>query len=666
MTMDSFIDDGLKVDSLIHKVDERIDKVEGCIDVVTNEICLVDESLLLCDENSKEILLSKLQHLRSRETYLRTKENNLITEKDKLITDKAQIRAGLLQFQQFQQFQQTERLILQEQSSSGCLTVTVTFHFSLKNTTSSCLTLLPGYLFLGSTLMLDDIAAALPAVHNANLISKNSGGSASDFTASQSTAFLGFGFSNHCPFFDPTNVSEDSRQTKLWSIFNAESDKDAHDIELISHALVQSITVYNDLSKVPETTKGTMRGNGKELTVQRHHLEKLKMLFTLTSELRTSTDDKQCSLDKMQCPTGIVTSGSIPDGHFVDSQGHVRGIVEVKHNTDAPAESLRQGATEATNVAMSQLALGVNVDDVVIPVIGSNGYLMQFGAVIMLKPSFPVFVMISHVLDLTYLPSRSEAARILFCIQIFLSCPLYVSGESSLSLAVIRPEPRFRAAQVMALSTDIYHCKSMKDFFASTGNIQSSIFHFFSVMARIHGTSECREYAIFPICVREFDDDSEKTMIVFPKLNLPYRIGLPSSADLRNSFMSKLEDAMTKFHAAGVVHIDLYLSNLMWREVSSTEVQLKVIDWDSAHFIHELLFDDVARILSKRREKVALVAARKDGKAFQTREDRMRYFDVSLLRVLQENIHDESLQATDKNSLDLACINAQLRYLESP
>ena len=42
---------------------------------------------------------------------------------------------------------------------------------------------------------------------------------ASDFTSNNGKAFCGFGFFNHCPFFDPTDVEEDTRKTKLGTYF---------------------------------------------------------------------------------------------------------------------------------------------------------------------------------------------------------------------------------------------------------------------------------------------------------------------------------------------------------------------------------------------------------------------------------------------------------------
>lgn len=106
----------------------------------------------------------------------------------------------------------------------------------------------------------------------------------------------------------------------------------------------------------------------------------------------TTTSSKSASaLKDLNCSSGLASKSSIPDGYFRDRDGYIRGIFEVNHGTDIPAEALRQGASEASNVALMQLNLGVNVDQIMVPVVGSNGHLMQFGAVVMLKPSFPAF-----------------------------------------------------------------------------------------------------------------------------------------------------------------------------------------------------------------------------------------------------------------------------------
>jgi hypothetical protein len=115
----------------------------------------------------------------------------------------------------------------------------------------------------------------------------------------------------------------------------------------------------------------------------------------------TSVTKTGCQLKDLKCSYGLASELSIPDGFFRDHHNNVRGIFEVKHGAATPADALRQGISEASNVALMQLGLGVNVDHIMVPVVGSNGHLIQFGAVIMLKPSFPAFFIITSVLDMT-------------------------------------------------------------------------------------------------------------------------------------------------------------------------------------------------------------------------------------------------------------------------
>jgi hypothetical protein len=339
----------------------------------------------------------------------------------------------------------------------------------------------------------------------------------------------------------------------------------------------------------------------------------------------------------------------VPDGHFEDAQGHARAVFEVKHNSDAPAECIRQGAAAGTNLAVAHLSLGVSIDDVLVPIIASTGYLMQIGVVFMLKPSFPVFVMLSHVLDLTCDLALVEAARLLCCIRIVVSQPL-VCGTP-------------RNVDVMELSCSEYHCKPLKDFFVSTGNIQSSLFHFFKVMARLHSSSDCRLLVVFPICIREFEDDVAESMIVFPKLGHEYQIGLPDDIELRYSFLQQLENAIVMFHKAGVAHIDLYLSNIMWCQKTDKEVKLKIVDWDAAQFTNETLSTETQNRLLPLRDEVWKTAMANDCNDLLNHEDKLKYYDISLLRVVQKYIEDESLRNRDKNALDQACVNAQQSYV---
>lgn len=147
---------------------------------------------------------------------------------------------------------------------------------------------------------------------------------------------------------------------------------------------------------------------------------------------------------------------------------------------------------------------------------------------------------------------------------------------------------------------------------------------------------------------------------MYPRLAAEYQIGMPDTGALRASLLTQFESGLSRFHDAGVAHLDLYLSNIMWKEISPTEVKLKFIDWDSAHFIEEKLSTEVELRLSQRRAAVARKAARDDGHAVD--HVPMRYYDLSLLYVLRIHIDDAALQARDKATLDAACIDIQLDY----
>ena len=68
-----------------------------------------------------------------------------------------------------------------------------------------------------------------------------------------------------------------------------------------------------------------------------------------------------------------------------------------------------------------------------------------------------------------------------------------------------------------------------------------------------------------------------------------YSVGLPDKIELWDQWMSSVEAAVKGMHAAGVVHVDLYPSNIMWRKSpdASGGVEIKLIDFDVAHLKDE-------------------------------------------------------------------------------
>ena len=202
--------------------------------------------------------------------------------------------------------------------------------------------------------------------------------------------------------------------------------------------------------------------------------------------------------------------------------------------------------------------------------------------------------------------------------------------------------------------------------FACTGNIQSSVFHYFKIMSQLHRHPDCRDVVLFPICVREYEDSIDHSSIVFPKLGPDYKIGLPDTQEQRELYFGKLKSAIRGIHMAGVVHLDLYLSNIMWKELGSDEIELKIIDWDAAHFITESLFADVQiRIDGRYRAELHEVAMKHDGVDRFDHKISMEYDDISLIRALETFADDPALTARTKDELDRACIKIQSQYIDA-
>jgi serine/threonine protein kinase len=189
--------------------------------------------------------------------------------------------------------------------------------------------------------------------------------------------------------------------------------------------------------------------------------------------------------------------------------------------------------------------------------------------------------------------------------------------------------------------------KPLTDFFQAKGDLDSSLIHYLQVMRHLFHTLQVddRESILFPICIRTEGKTLINSQIVFPRLEEDiWHIGLPSSIVLRNHFLSTLRDALWKIHTAGVIHLDFYLSNIMWRINSndSDKVIIKIIDWDSAHFATEPLEVIVTNRLYIGRSILASHCG--SGLPFG--------YDVSLLNIIEDEIENEILQVRTKAELD--------------
>ena len=230
---------------------------------------------------------------------------------------------------------------------------------------------------------------------------------------------------SHMCLYGSTLIQSEERTIKLSMLIpnkNEEEFISVEEKERYISILRDSITVRLDLSKVSET-------KGDQKSTQKDHLDKL---IQISNGLITSTVAKaNYNLSNYKCDIGFASGTSVPDGiNIVD--GIARGIIEIKDNTSTPAEATRHGISEAFNLAIAQLKLNINYMDVMIPIIGSNGYLIEFSCLVLLKPSFPLIVKLSKVLDLTDDSDLFVAARYFKNINRFYEISLHTEESPSM------------------------------------------------------------------------------------------------------------------------------------------------------------------------------------------------------------------------------------------
>ena len=120
-----------------------------------------------------------------------------------------------------------------------------------------------------------------------------------------------------------------------------------------------------------------------------------------------------------------------------------------------------------------------------------------------------------------------------------------------------------------------------------------------------------------------------------------------------------------KIHEAGVVHVDLYPSNIMWRRCSheSDNIEIKLIDFDVAHIKGQGWEESVRSILDK-------IAQDRSAVGWSMFEQVDEQWDLQYLKVLRhlvatciEDDTGETMNGiyNDLSSGDVDKINASFR-----
>jgi hypothetical protein len=283
---------------------------------------------------------------------------------------------------------------------------------------------------------------------------------------------------------------------------------------------------------------------------------------------------------------GIASSSSYEDCHHTFGNNAYLSVIE---HTDAEASAfpaVSQAAVTATNFAIGLLKRGVPRESCIIPVIGHSGITMVIGATIILEPTFPTFIPLSKHLDLSD-PYESKVAFAYIkkasdhCLALHLLLQMTVPPD-------VRQVPQIgmaldlsnsRRLFVKTIDRDAYQrgIGLFADHDENPTDVDSGIQNMMMVFNTLYN-SAARQYVEFPLSIRTPDAASMKFyQIIYRNLStLGFVIGAPNrmtDEDNCNKYCISLRRAVDAVHAAGVLHVDLYLSNVMWKKTGD-EVEI--------------------------------------------------------------------------------------------
>ena len=323
----------------------------------------------------------------------------------------------------------------------------------------------------------------------------------------------------------------------------------------------------------------------------------ISIIFGDSSSLFHSTTNGTTTLRNIKLDLGLATPASQCDHLLMGQNKLPSGLIELKGGKYSPLQGNRQAAVYGTHFAMGLLKRGFPAEQVIVPSYTYTGMQIQFGVTIILEPSFPVYWTTSKLLDMADANERRLAVAYIKKANSWIN---YLS-----SLPHSQPIPLIG----MSLNTSAYFIKTLTDDVCKRGfelfsdrnsDMSQGIEHWGRVLNLLFKDHDVRPHVAFPLAIRSpnTSNDENEYMIIFKDLCAEgYQIGCPDRVieqELFNSFREEYRRIVKKIHGAGVIHCDLYLSNVMWRlslPSSGKMVDIIIIDWDCAHCLMEGKFN---------------------------------------------------------------------------
>jgi len=395
----------------------------------------------------------------------------------------------------------------------------------------------------------------------------NNKGAASGFTASKCNVpeNCGFSASFPVPFMRPKIV------TNILENFVPSSE----DITVSSTVVKSALTVSILTCKIHETNDR----NHYELCVESIAGNEIEKYLSFQTDGRIKYRRQMYMRDLIEVK-GIATDNSHSDGivfSVVGKNNVGTGVVELKDTAFAPFEQLGQLFATASNLCLGQLKHGLSHDKCCVAIMATNGHLYQFGFVTLLCPSFPVLHLTSHVLDSLDAEGLRTIARHLYRFR-----ELCRFQNSQLREGLVVNGEIF-----IALDAKQFYQKPISSVFHRCPSLLQSILNMYEIYQRLHDNQY--EEAVLPVAIRSGKLDEkhylDNDFLLFPMLQDEFRMGVPlHDADFQN-YLHALKLAYKRMHSIGVVHLDGYPSNILWRKSLEGEIVIRFVDFDVASFL---------------------------------------------------------------------------------
>ena len=395
----------------------------------------------------------------------------------------------------------------------------------------------------------------------------NNKGAASGFTASKCKVPENCGFSASFP----VPFMRSKLVTNILERFVPSSEN----ITVASTVVKSALTVSILTCKIHETNER----NHYELCVESIAGNEIEKYLSFQTDERIKYK-RQMYMRELIEVTGIATDNSHSDGivYSVVGDNNVgTGIVELKDTAFAPFEQLGQLLAAASNLCLGQLKHGLSHDKCCVAIMATNGHLYQFGFVTLLYPSFPVLHLTSHVLDSLDAEGLRTIARHLHTFR-----EVCRSQNSQLQESLIVNGKIF-----ISLDTSQFFQKPISSVFPRCASQLQSILNMYEIFQRLHDNQYAE--AVLPVAIRSGQLDERHYLnndyLLFPMLQDEFRMGVPFHDDDFNNYLRALTLAYKRMHIIGVVHLDGYPSNILWRKSLEGEIVIRFVDFDVASFL---------------------------------------------------------------------------------